>query len=107
MRNTVLDYANRTVRVNQYGLKLNGKEQLLVHVADANILGASVHTLKRNTEAAVFASKETGLEVNANITKYTVRSRDQNAGRSHNIKTRNISFEKAEQFKYLATALTE
>ena len=45
--------------------------------------------------------------MNANITEYTVMSRDQNAVRSHNIKTRNTSFERAEQFKYLATALTE
>ena len=32
---------------------------------DVNILGWSIHTIKKNTEAAVIASKETGLEVNA------------------------------------------
>ena len=31
------------------------------------------------------SSKETGLEMNADKTKYTVTSKDQNAGRSHNI----------------------
>ena len=35
-----------------------------------------------------------------------VMSRDQNAGRSHNIKTDNSSFERVEQFKYLGTTLT-
>jgi len=35
-----------------------------------------------------------------------VRSRDQNAGGSHSIKTDNISFERVEDFKYLGTALT-
>ena len=35
-----------------------------------------------------------------------VMSRDQNAGRSDNIKTDNSSFERVEQFKYLGTALT-
>ena len=35
-----------------------------------------------------------------------VMSRDQNAGRSHNIKIDNSSFERAEQFKYLGTTLT-
>jgi hypothetical protein len=30
-------------------------------------------------------------------------SGDQNAGRSHNVKIDNISFERAEQFKYLGT----
>jgi hypothetical protein len=35
-----------------------------------------------------------------------VMSRDQNAGRSGNIKTDNSSFERVEQFKYLGTNLT-
>jgi len=43
------------------------------------------------------------LEVNADKTKYVVMSRDQNAGRSHNIKTDNTSFEWVEEFKYLGT----
>ena len=35
-----------------------------------------------------------------------VMSRDQNAGRSHNMKTDNSSFERVEEFKYLGTTLT-
>ena len=35
-----------------------------------------------------------------------VMSRDQNAGRSHNIKIDNNSFESVEQLKYLGTTLT-
>ena len=53
-------------------MKLNGTHQLLVY-ADGNILGGSVHTIKKKkkkTEALVVASKETGLEVNADKTKY-------------------------------------
>ena len=52
------------------------------------------------------ASKEIGLEVNADKTKYMVMSRDQNVGRSHNKKTDNIRFERAEEFKYLEKTLT-
>jgi hypothetical protein len=40
------------------------------------------------------ASKETGLEVNADKTKYMIMARDQNAGRSHNTKIGNSSFER-------------
>jgi ABC-type branched-subunit amino acid transport system substrate-binding protein len=40
----------------------------------------------KNKVAFLVASKETGLEVNADKTKYMVISRDQTAGRSHNIK---------------------
>ena len=36
----------------------------------------SVQAIKKNTEALVAASKEFGLEVNANITQYMVMFRD-------------------------------
>jgi len=61
-------------------------------------LGGSTHIIKENTEALVIPSKETGIEVNANKTKYMVMSRDQNRGRSHNIKIDNSSFERVEQY---------
>ena len=85
-------------------MKLNGTHQLLVYVV--NILGGSLHTTRINTEASVVASKNTGLEVNADKAKYMVMSRDQNTGRSHNINTDNRSFESVEEFKYLGTILT-
>ena len=44
-----------------------------------NILGGIIHTLKENAEALVGATREIGLEVSADKTKYTVMSRDQNA----------------------------
>jgi len=101
-----LEYAIRRVQVNQNGLKLNGTHQLLVYANDVNILGGSVQTVKENAEALIVASKETGLEVNADKTKYMVMFRDQNAGRSYNMKTDNSSFESVEELKYLATILT-
>jgi hypothetical protein len=84
-------------------LKLNGTHQLLVYADDVNVLGGSVYTIKENAEALIV---EIGLEVNADKTKYMVRSRDQNAGRSHGIKIDNIFFEMVEEFKYLETTLT-
>ena len=104
--NFALEYAMRRVQLIQDGLKLNGTHQLLVYADDVNILGGSVHTMKENTEALIVASKETGLEVNADKTKYMAMSRDQNAGQSHNMKTDNRSFERVEVFKYLGTTLT-
>jgi len=56
------------------GLKLNGKHQLLVYADNVNILGGNVHTIKKTIDALVVASKENGLEVNADITKYMVMS---------------------------------
>jgi predicted TIM-barrel enzyme len=58
-----------------------------------------------NAEALVVATKETGLEVNADKTKYMAMSQDQNVGQSHGIKTDNSSFKRVEEFKYLGTTL--
>jgi len=104
--NFALEYAISSVQVNQDGLKLNGTHQLLVYVDDANILGGSVHTVKENAEALIVASKEIGLEGNADKTKHMVMSRDQNAGQSHCMKIDNSSFERVEEFKYLGTTVT-
>jgi len=48
---------------------------------------------------------ETGLELNADKNKYMIRSREDNADRSHNIKIDNRSFEMVRQFKYLGQTL--
>ena len=56
---------------------------MLAYADDVNILGGSVHTVKKNAETLVAATKEIGLEINADKTKYMIMSRDQNAGRGH------------------------
>jgi hypothetical protein len=56
---------------------------------------------KKITDTLVVASKEIGLDVNADKTKYMVMSRDQNAEQSHNIEIDNTFFERLEQFKCL------
>jgi len=43
-----LEYAIRRVQVNQDRLKLNGTHQLSVYADYVNILGGSVHTVKKN-----------------------------------------------------------
>jgi len=78
----------------------------MVYYDDVNILGCNVHTMKWSTEALVVASKETRLEINADRTEYTIMSRDQNAGRSQDIKVDTSTFERVEVFLYLGTALT-
>ena len=61
-------------------MKLNGTHQPFVYADDVNILGGSVHTMKENAEALIVASKETGIKVNADKTKYMIMCQDENAG---------------------------
>ena len=56
--NFALRYAIKWVQVNQDGLKLNGTHQLLVYADYVNILGESIHIIKKNTYALVVASKD-------------------------------------------------
>jgi hypothetical protein len=67
------------VQVNQDSLKLNSIHQFLVCADDVNILGGRVHTVKGKAEALVVASKENGIEVNADKTMCLIMPRDQNA----------------------------
>jgi len=104
--NFALEYAIRRVQVNQDGLKLNGTHQLLASADDVNILGGSINMLNENAEALVAATREIGLEISADKTKYMVMSRDQNAGQNHSVRINNSTFERVEEFKYLGITLT-
>ena len=104
--NFPLEYATMRAQVNQSGLKLKGTHQLLAYADDVNILGGSIHMLKENAEALVAATREIGLEISADKTKYMVMSRDQNAGQNHSVRINNSTFERMEEFKYLGTTLT-
>ena len=86
-------------------LENNGTNLRLLYIDNIEIMGGSVHIIKKNTETLVLASKENGLDVNADETKYMVMPRQQGAGRRHITKTDNISFERLGHFKYLGTTL--
>jgi hypothetical protein len=68
------------------GLKLNGTHQLLVYTDDVNLLGDNIDTIKENMETLIDASKEVGLEINVEKTKYMLLSRHQNVGQNRDIK---------------------
>jgi len=81
-----LEYAFRSVQVNQDGLKLNGAHQLLFYADDVNILGGRAQTIKKHIESLLVGSREIGLEVNSDKTNDMVMPRDQNVRRSENVK---------------------
>jgi hypothetical protein len=104
--NFALEYVIRKIQENQVRLKLNGTHQLLAYVDDVNLLGDNIGTINKNKETLIDASKEAGLKVNVEKTKYTLVSRDQNAGQTREIKIGNRSFENVSQFNYLGLTVT-
>jgi hypothetical protein len=66
----------------------------------------NIDTIKKNTETLINASKEVGLEINVEKTKYMLLSRHQNVGQNRDIKIGKRSFENVPQFKYFGTAVT-
>ena len=58
-----------------WGLELNGNHQLRVYAGDVNVLGENLQIVRENSEVFIKASKDIGLELNAQNTKCTVWSR--------------------------------
>ena len=63
--------------------------------------------MKEYTEALLVDTKEIGLEVNADKTKYMIMSQDRNSGRGQSVKIDNSSTERVEDFKYLGMTITD
>jgi hypothetical protein len=103
--NFALEYAIRKVQETQVELKLNGTHQLLAYTDDVNLLGDNIDTIKENTETCFDASKEVGLDINVEKTKYMLLSCNQNVGQNRDKKIGNRSFENVTQFRYLGTTV--
>jgi hypothetical protein len=88
------------------GLKLDGTHQLLVHADDVNLLGDNIDTTKKNMETLIDASKDAGLEVNKEKTKYMLLFPRQNAEQNRDIKIADRCFENVAQFRYLGSTIT-
>jgi hypothetical protein len=64
-------------------MKLNGKHQPLIYTDNVNLLGHNTDNIKKSKETLVDSSKEVGLEVNTEKTKYKLLSRHHNEGQNH------------------------
>jgi hypothetical protein len=76
-----------------------GHIKLLVCPDDIDLLGDSINTIKENTETLLGASRDVGLETNAEKTKYVNMPCNPNSGQNHTIRIANESFENVAKFK--------
>jgi hypothetical protein len=103
--NFAVKYAIRKIQGNQVGLKLNGTLAHMVYDY-VNLLRESIDTINKDREILIDASKEVGLEINLEKTKYMLLSRNQNAGKNRDIQIGNGAFENVSQFRDLETTIT-
>jgi hypothetical protein len=68
-----LEYSIKKVQENQVRLKPNGAHQLLTYADNVNLLDDNINTIKKITETLIDGSKEVGLEVNTEKTKFLSR----------------------------------
>jgi hypothetical protein len=80
-----LEYAITKIQENQVELNLMGTHQLLAYADDVNLLGDNIDTIKKNTETLIGASKDGGLEINAEKSKYMLLYHHHNIGRNRDI----------------------
>jgi hypothetical protein len=78
----------------------------LVYADDFNLLGDSINTVKEKTETLLEVSRDIGLEINAERSKYMIMSHNPNSGQNQNIRTDDELFENVAKFKYLGMRVT-
>jgi hypothetical protein len=87
------------VQEYQDELELNRTHQLLAYTVDVKIVGENGNTINKNMEALLEVSREDGLEINVQKTKYVVVS-PSNCRTKPYLLTANKSFENVANLKH-------
>jgi hypothetical protein len=71
-----------------------------------DLLGDSINTIKENTKTLLESSRDIGLQINTEKTKYMIMSCHLNSEQNQNIRIGNELFEDLAKFTYLGMTLT-
>ena len=85
---------------------MNGTHQVLACADDVNLIGDDFRTIERNADVLLSASKDIGLAVNTEKTKYMEIGRHRGMIANADIKIRSYSYENVKTLKYLGSLLT-
>jgi hypothetical protein len=80
-----LEYVIMNAQQNEEGRELNETYQFLAYADRDDIAGGNIKAVKKDAAALLEVSREVGLEVNSERTKYMVMFRHQNQGQNHNL----------------------
>jgi hypothetical protein len=84
--------AERKVQENEVSLEMNGTNQILVYANGTCFLGHRINTANENTETLLEDSRDVGLEINTEKTKYMIIYPHRNSRQNQNIRIGNESF---------------
>ena len=101
--NLILEYAIK-IQTNQERLIQNGTHHLLVF-ADANLSNESIHTVQKNTEVSLLASKDAGRQKILIKLSTRLMSLEKKCKTNHNVRPVNIFPENVARLKHLGPTL--
>jgi len=99
--NITLEHAIRKSGIQTRGTKHYKSVRLKAYAVDIVIIGRSLSSMKEAFQLLEEASKEVGLVVNKDKTKYMVATNTQNCSIPHAIEIRRYNFERVVSFTYL------
>jgi hypothetical protein len=77
----------------------------LIYADYVNVFGYESNATKETIKALIDTTKEVGLEVKAEKTKFTQMSRYENEWKNRKTRKANTSFENVAKFKYFETTV--
>lgn len=106
--NLVLEKAIRSAEIKTELLSIQGPKLLLAYADDIDLIGDSILSTKDIFNKVERATREVGLKINEEKTKYMCINKTTRRDRiGQNVTINNYNFERVQRFKYLGAVITD